>query len=539
MSNIKITVDWADSAVFAGDEVACIITFQNVAPAPVRTRIPSSSASTRALEPRRRLREPEISRQRAVPSRNPSLARGNVESARLATLPLATGASVQQSQSRQDRSSKPNAKKHGRSVSIISMGPNTQLSGPTGRTAARTYSPYDRISHARAASFQGVSNSTVSSSTGGTLASSWLPAHPASSNVSKQLDQLSFEQGETLHAGQVPLSSERGSQNPTGESQLNGHTREEDGENFGADRPQGAPHALSLPLRPIRQMSQNPRPLHDTGDRFNSNDNGNSSSKAVSPVSTNPTPRSSLEFYSQSNHSNETLASEYVLPVSTNRVASGSRFNHETTSSTSPIPYAPAETLMMGYVQLNGSFILDGSLINLIPFEPIKKKGVIGGQGGGGVVGIRSTKRDSSLLGSLGWSNISQSLGGLVGGQEPSSMREMKGIASAQAVPIISTPQSILFVDLKLRAGEIRRFRYRHRLPQVLPPSCKGRAIKITYQLTIGVQRPHSTTKSQHLSHVNVPFKVLPSVRGTWYCVQQFLSKLTAEKPMALSQSII
>ena len=529
MSNIKITVDWADSAVFAGDDVECFITFQNVAPTPVPTRPLPSLVHSRALEPRRPLRRSELSRQRALTSRNLSFPQGNVGSAVLGTLPLAasSGGAVQQLQHTQDTAAKLNAQKHGRSISIISMGSKTPLSGLKGRSAGRNYSlVHDKRPHLRATSLQGVQSNPLSSSTSNTLTSSWLTAQPASSNVSRQLGQLSFEQGEVPNTSELASSFEWGSRAFTLKPEDNGRTQEVDGEKFGGNQLQRAPSTLPASLRPGNQRSQMPRSAYDTV----SSVTGNGNSKAVSPVSTNPTPRSSLEVNSQSNHSSETLASEYVLPISTYRGAgAGGYLNYLAAPSTSITSEAPSEILMMGYVQLNGSFVLDGSLINLIPFEPIKKKGVIGGQGGGGVVGIRSTKRDSGLFSSLGWNNISQSLGELVGGQEPSSMREMKGIASTKAVPILSTPQSILFVDLRLRAGEARRFRYKHRLPRVLPPSCKGRAIKITYQLTVGVQRPQSPTKSQYLSHISAPFKVLPSVRGVCHCTQVLSSGLTAQ----------
>ena len=102
---------------------------------------------------------------------------------------------------------------------------------------------------------------------------------------------------------------------------------------------------------------------------------------------------------------------------------------------------------MMGYAQIQGSFTLDGSLVDLAPFEQVKKKAVVGGQGGG-VIGVETTKRDSGLLGSFGWGSISNSLGELLGGGELSSIRDMRGIANSKAIPLLSTPQSILFVDM-------------------------------------------------------------------------------------------
>lgn len=167
----------------------------------------------------------------------------------------------------------------------------------------------------------------------------------------------------------------------------------------------------------------------------------------------------------------------------------------------------------MGYAQIMGSFTLDGSLINQAPFEEVKRKGVVGGQGGGGVVGVEKTKRESGLFGALGWGNIGESLGGLLGSSEPSSIREMRGIASSKTVPLISTPQSILFVDLKLAPGESRSYTYSFTIPRGLPPTHKGRSMKVAYNLTIGTQRSGST-KDQQVRHVDIPFRVFGSVNS-------------------------
>lgn len=165
---------------------------------------------------------------------------------------------------------------------------------------------------------------------------------------------------------------------------------------------------------------------------------------------------------------------------------------------------------MMGYAQIHGSFTLDGSLISQAPFEEVKRKGAVGGQGGG-VIGVESNKRDSGLLRGFGWGNIGESLGGFLGGGELSSIKDMRGIASSRAIPLLSTPQSILFVDLRLAPGESRSYKYSFRLPRGLPPSHRGKAIKISYKLVIGTQRPGGA-KEQQVKSVEVPFRILGSV---------------------------
>jgi hypothetical protein len=174
--------------------------------------------------------------------------------------------------------------------------------------------------------------------------------------------------------------------------------------------------------------------------------------------------------------------------------------------------HRPPEVLMMGYAQIHGSFILDGTLINQTPFDEVKRKGAVGGQGGG-VIGVDTNKRDSRLLRGFGWGNIGESLGGLLGGGELSSVKDMRGIASSRSIPLLSTPQSILFVDLRLAPGESRTYKYSFTLPKGLPPSHRGKAIKISYKLVIGTQRPGGA-KEQQVKSVEVPFRILGSVNS-------------------------
>ncbi|KAK3321006.1 Rgp1-domain-containing protein [Cercophora scortea] len=236
--------------------------------------------------------------------------------------------------------------------------------------------------------------------------------------------------------------------------------------------------------------------------------------RVLSTTSIAGTPRSSGEFYSLSNNSSETLASEYVTQQP---LRSQARSPHNRrTSNLAPSSIRAPEALMMGYAQLQGSFTLDGSLVNLGPFEQVKRKAVVGGQGGG-VIGVETTKRDSGLLRGFGWgnftSNFTSSIGELLGGGELSSIKEMRGIASSKSVPLLSTPQSILFVDLQLGPGESKTFEYSFRLPRGLPPTHRGKAMKISYSLVIGTQRPGGA-REQQVKSVEVPFRVLGSVNN-------------------------
>ena len=170
--------------------------------------------------------------------------------------------------------------------------------------------------------------------------------------------------------------------------------------------------------------------------------------------------------------------------------------------------------LMMGYGHITGSFTLDSSLINQGPFEEVKWKDIIGDQGGGGVIRVEKSKRDSGSFGFSGWGNIGESLGGLLGSSELSSINETKVSGGAKSIPILSTPQSILFVDLQLRPGESKSYRYRQSLPRGIPPSHRGRAIKITYNLVVGTQRAAKAASQHNFRHVDLPFRAFPGVNG-------------------------
>ena len=222
------------------------------------------------------------------------------------------------------------------------------------------------------------------------------------------------------------------------------------------------------------------------------------------------TPRSSGEFYALSNNSSETLASDYPPQPQTAREGPQRAPHIRRPSNLGPMGQSrQPEALMMGYVQVQGSFVLDGSLINIAPFEQVKRKGVVGGQGGG-VVGLETSKRNPGFLRGFGWGNF---LEDLVGGNELSTIKDMRGAASSKSIPLLSTPQSILFVDIKLGPGESKAFDYSFRLPRGLPPSHRGKAVKITYLLVIGTQRAGGA-REQQVRTVEVPFRVLGSVNS-------------------------
>lgn len=242
-------------------------------------------------------------------------------------------------------------------------------------------------------------------------------------------------------------------------------------------------------------------------------DQMNSIAKVLSPRSTSGTPRSSGELYTMSNNSTETLASEY--PTHDHGRLSHKVSHGRQLSLLGPVKSnKAADVLMMGYGYIMGSFTLDGSLINQNPFEEVKRKGVVGDQGGGGVVRAETAKQETGIFGGLGWGNIGGSFGGLLGNKELSSIKETKHNPKVRSIPILSTPQAVLFVNLQLEPGQTKSYAYNFLLPKGIPPTYKGRAIKISYQLRIGIQRAANITTKNQVHTVDVPFRVLTGVNG-------------------------
>jgi RAB6A-GEF complex partner protein 2 len=535
-SNIRVFVHWSDQTVFAGEDIRCRITFKNVAHPPPLQADRSRQASPLLGTPRK----PNHSSSSLAP---PTSARGHGHRTTLSlnvppshSRPRSNTASTPQwlaspqQPPRPSTSSKsPSGHGHQRSISIMSIG-STPGEDQTLNNGSRTPSHRSGRRHTRSASLQ-------ISPRGGGLAngprSAALP--PRNFAGSSQNDPVSAfnhsfppaRHGFLRQAGVstvpntpgVPQPSRRSPvaipdwkfpsvRSPLSEgddtSTLLGGHHDDDNQTVTSASPPGA-GPTNIPIRSRPATSADSQASHAQPQA------PAPAARILSTISiADGTPRSSGEFYSMSNNSSETLASEYP----TQPLRNGMRPPHLRRGSVMSLmnPARSPEALMMGYAQIQGSFTLDGSLINLGPFEAVKRKAVLGGQGGG-VIGIENSKRDSGLLKSFGWGTWGNSIGELLGGGELSSIKEMRGAAGTKSVPLLSTPQSILFVDLQLGPGESKTFEYSFKLPKGLPPTHRGKAIKITYSLVIGTQRPGGS-REQQVKSVDIPFRVLGSVNS-------------------------
>ncbi|KAL3421882.1 hypothetical protein PVAG01_06038 [Phlyctema vagabunda] len=517
LSNIRVFVHWSEQTVFAGEDIECKITFKNVATTPA-----PSSRSSPHLGGSRKPPTPQTKNPSTLSPRPAPPSRGHRSTLSL-NVPLGPGTSRARPGSGSWSGGFPKAaldnSPHQRSLSIISIGASE---GAAEEARSRKDGPA-RLSrgHGRSASLQivprrGPNNSggppsgplRTSTSYGSPLNSSLpsvgngisLPARPArrpgaatapstpstpGPPFARRKASPSFSKAQAFRFPAAP---------PSVDDQQGDQIRTQAGESYPSNVQQLLSPRSKDPIPTI--ISEHAAPV----------------ARILSPASITGTPRSSGEFYSLSNNSTETLASEY-LPQTTGRNPLGIGSHLRKTSNLVPTNNHPApETLMMGYAQIHGSFTLDASLISQTPFDDVKRKGAVGGQGGG-VIGVESHKRDSGILRGFGWANIGESLGGLLGGGELSSIKDMRGIASSRSVPLLSTPQSILFVDLRLAPGESKSYQYSFKLPRGLPPTHRGKAIKISYKLVIGTQRPGGA-REQQVKSVEIPFRVLGSVNS-------------------------
>ena len=169
MSNLKIFVEWERPTVFAGEDIKCIITFKNVAPASSRARSTSPRAIVRPLETGPDQWDSAVSAQSVSSQRARVSAYRNQRSLRphapghRSTMSLSvpvTTAHLDKAGTQNTEASIPRTTthKHKRSISIISIGANTG-SDDDKRLGGRTLPiAWKTRSHIRAASFQDVTH---------------------------------------------------------------------------------------------------------------------------------------------------------------------------------------------------------------------------------------------------------------------------------------------------------------------------------------------------------------------------------------------
>jgi len=536
MSDVRVSVQWKSSVVFAGEDLECIITFKNVSQAYHVRNSSSPSFHLRGQSTgRERWKEslPHHGADRSIGhTRNNSTFKGGYsqETSRIHRPPSYLASPIDTRHSigiAEAPSAEGNTKndRHKRSVSIVSLG-NDAHQTQNARYDSQTPTPRrPGRGHARAASLQvlpwrsgvvqnGPTSGKIRCSKGLCLTNcrSSAPANGRATTLPSPLLRTSTSMGARSPSPITDISKPPNLEKDVGatpprvsRAPSNSFTSNYRFPNVPAAIQEG--QAQSTLGKDPRSISPRPK---EAGYGHN---HTSPVTKVPSTTSIEGTPRSSLDFYSMSNNSTETLASECIHQDRA-RQPLRSAHNRQMSSLNPNKPPRIPETLMMGYGHITGSFTLDTSLVNHGPFEDVKKKAIVGDLGGGGVVRVESTKRDSGLFGFSGWGNIGESLGGLLGGGELSSIKESNSNGNARSIPILSTPQSVLFVDLQLGPGQSKSYYYKHQLPRGIPPSHKGRAMKIAYNLVVGSQRAGQAMHKNKIQYVEIPFRVLPGVNS-------------------------
>ncbi|KAI9677702.1 MAG: hypothetical protein M1829_002474 [Trizodia sp. TS-e1964] len=529
-SNIRVFVHWAEPTVFAGEEVECRITFKNIAatpgaPRPHSSQLPKASSSSPGDRHRREIQtHAQVSRNGSLQSRRSpedTASRGHRAGLSLDMRSKLKSAGAASWSAAQNGTAIP-SQNHRRSVSILSLGANDGVAvenpapNKVTKGALRPGKGHARSVSAQVLPRRGLGISNLDSISAGQRSST----HPSPLILTTTPPSIA-EPPEFSFPPKTPRNAANSSPSPASTPEPRGMVRKPSGSfSLGFRFPVGSPRQPELMA--TLDSSRSPRSIVLSSpanspripeDASADLEHLKAGTRVLSASSMNGgTPRSSGEFYSLSNNSTETLASEYNAQAPNRLLPRPGHVRRPSHLGSVNYQKQP-EVLMMGYAQVVGSFTVDGSLVNQAPFEEVKRRGVVGGQGGGGVVGVETKRREGSLFGALGWANIGESLGGLLGSRELSSIKEMRGIASSKSIPLLSTPQSILFVDLHLAPGESKSYSYSFRLPRGLPPTHKGKAIKVSYNVVIGTQRA-ITADGQQLKQVDVPFRVFGGVNG-------------------------
>ncbi|KAJ3171320.1 hypothetical protein HK101_011265 [Irineochytrium annulatum] len=144
------------------------------------------------------------------------------------------------------------------------------------------------------------------------------------------------------------------------------------------------------------------------------------------------------------------------------------------------------QTLAWGFAQMMGLVTVDTAYVRTNALEPLKARAMynVGGAGAGGG-------------GSMGASGL-----GL----------EASGKPGEKSYPLYNTPPSILFYDLALSPGESRSFRYSIDLPPSLPPTHRGKIIRFSYKLVVGIQRGGDPARRSQV--IQLPFRLFGRVEG-------------------------
>ncbi|KAJ2763901.1 Golgi membrane exchange factor (Ric1p-Rgp1p) subunit, partial [Coemansia nantahalensis] len=102
-------------------------------------------------------------------------------------------------------------------------------------------------------------------------------------------------------------------------------------------------------------------------------------------------------------------------------------------------------------------------------------------------------------------------MGGGLSGRTPTSPRGSPASRTQRSLPLLVSSPAVLFSELTLSPGESQTFSIRMQLPKSLPPSFRGRAASISYDLVVVAKRDMLDVNT-HVARI--PFRVMAHVDG-------------------------
>ncbi len=166
------------------------------------------------------------------------------------------------------------------------------------------------------------------------------------------------------------------------------------------------------------------------------------------------------------------------------------------------------ESLLMGNVQLFGYLTVNDEIMDEEEFNIVRKRSIIGGKLGG-IHGLDVSAKSGGLF-----NGITSGIGSFFSGDDTHQYANTTAMLRDRAIPIFSTPQSLMFGELMLQPGEVKSYLYSCELPKDLPPSYKGKSFRIIYHIVIVIQKS-GIGSIPKLRTLYFPIRVFPNFDPT------------------------
>ncbi|KAG5370062.1 hypothetical protein CJU90_1389 [Yarrowia sp. C11] len=148
-------------------------------------------------------------------------------------------------------------------------------------------------------------------------------------------------------------------------------------------------------------------------------------------------------------------------------------------------PHGTRETLIMGTCRIEGHFVVDPEVVDVARLEHIRNRGAAMG-----LAHLSEVDNSNDIDNPQG---ITKMIWGLLGDESNGTQGTgAQSSDSGEGLPIYSSASSLLFPALTLNPGESKAFYYKCTLPRELPPSYRGKAVRIYYSLVVSTQRGES-----------------------------------------------